>query len=412
MGPGGPGAQLYRTQAILLKSNIATVVRTIISVSICTLLLGCFASPLSAKKKKKPTPDEGMNLEVSTKQKKKKSDEDITQTLPPPKEAPTAVAGATDRLVFQISPLSNKGLLSQQTRDNLRVLMRPGRSIIKLRAFVAGSGDMRRVQEIVGELFGEKHLALPALSVVQVGALPMEGAQVILEAIAEEKKTVNPNGLAFVSGQPGATVEQSLEKVKSALSAGGMQPGDTLRVTCFLSSIEESRTARAAMESSFPGAALNYVQMQREPVSPASECEAVARLRAPSSSAVSFMNPSGLDTSPNYSQLVLVTAPKLVFSSTQLGFGHQEGDVKLAFERLRKALAGLNARFDGLAMSHVYLTSRSMGDTVRAVRSSFYNSARPPASTLLPFEGLPSLDASFGVDVVAVPESGATAAVR
>jgi hypothetical protein len=120
------------------------VVRTIISVSICTLLLGSFASPLSAKKKKKPSPDEGMNLEVSTKQKKKKSDEDITQTLPLPKEAPTAVIGATDRLVFQISPLSNKGLLPQQTRDTLRLLMRPGRSIIKLRAFVAGSGDMRR----------------------------------------------------------------------------------------------------------------------------------------------------------------------------------------------------------------------------------------------------------------------------
>jgi enamine deaminase RidA (YjgF/YER057c/UK114 family) len=388
------------------------VVRTIISVSICTVLLLSFATPLSAKKKKKPSPDDGMDLEVSTKQKKKKSDEDVTQTLPPPKEAPAAVTGATDRLVFQISTLSNKGLLSQQTRDTLRALMRPGRPIIKLRAFVAGSGDMRRVQEIVGELFGEKHLPLPALSVVQVGALPMEGAQVILEAIAEDKKAVNPNGLAFVSGQAGASVEQSLEKLKGALRAGGMEPADTLRVTCFLSSIEESRTVRTAMESSFPGAALNYVQMQREPVSPASECEAVARLRAPLSAAVSFMNPSGLDTSPNYSQLVLVTAPKLVFSSTQLGFGHQEGDVKLAFERLQKALGGLNARFDGVAMSHVYLTSRSMADKVRAVRSSFYSSAKPPASTLLPFEGLPSLDASFGVDVVAVPDSTTAAAVR
>lgn len=175
--------------------------------------------------------------------------------------------------------------------------------------------------------------------------------------------------------------------------------------------MEESRTTHAAMESNFPGAAINYVQMQREPVSPAAECEAVARLSAPSRPAVSFMNPSGLDTSPNYSQLALVTAPKLVFSSTQLGFGHQEGDVRLAFERLRKALAGLNARFDSLAMSHVYLTSRSMGDTVRTVRSSFYNSAKPPASTLLPFEGLPSLDASFGVDVVAVPDSTTAAAV-
>jgi hypothetical protein len=42
---------------------------------------------------------------------------------------------------------------------------------------------------------------------------------------------------------------------------------------------------------------------------------------------------------------------------------------------------------------------------VRAVRSGYYNNTKPPASTLLPFEGLPSLDASFGVDVIAVPDS-------
>ncbi|MDQ6760447.1 MAG: RidA family protein, partial [Acidobacteriota bacterium] len=67
--------------------------------------------------------------------------------------------------------------------------------------------------------------------------------------------------------------------------------------------------------------------------------------------------------------------------------------------------AALNARFDSVAMSNVYLTSGAMGDRVRAVRSSFYNSSKPPASTLLPFEGLPSLDASFGVDVVAIPDA-------
>lgn len=379
--------------------------RSFLTALALALLISLLPHPLPAKKKKK-SDDEGMNLEVSTK-KKKKNDEDLTQTLPLPKDVPAAVAGATNRLFFQTSPLSAKGLLSQQTRDALHSLIRSthGLPIIKLRAFVAGSGDMRRVQEIMGEVFGEKHLALPALSVAQVGALPMEGAQVIVEAIAEEKKNLNPNGLAFISGQAAASVEQSIVKVESALRAAGMQRTDTLRVTCFLSSIEESHTARLAMESTFPGAALNYVQMQREPVTPASECEAVARLRSPSNSEVSFMNPPGLDVSPNYSQLVLVTAPRLVFTSTQLGFGRQDGDVKLAFERLQRALNGMNARFDGLAMSNVYLTSGAMADKIRTVRATFYNHAKPPASTLLPFEGLPSLDASFGVDVVAVPDT-------
>lgn len=375
------------------------------------LSLFLLSFPLPAKKKK-PDPEAGMTLEVSTKQKKKKGDEDLTQTLPSAREAPSAVTGATDRLIFQTSPMSAKGLLSQQTRDALRSLIHSTHNlpVIKLRAFVSGSGDMRRVQEIMGEIFAEKHLALPALSVVQVGALPMEGAQVIIEAIAEDKKTVNPNGIAFISGQAAASVEQSLAKVEVALKAAGMQPSDTLRATCFLSSIEASHTARSAMGTVFAGAALNFVQMQREPVTPAAECEAVARLRSPASASLSFMNPPDLDPSTAYSQIVLVTTPRLVFTSTQLGFGRQEGDVKLAFERLRRALASVNARFDNVAMSYVYL-SGAMGDRVRAVRSGFYSSSKPPASTLLPFEGLPSLDASFGVDVVAVPD-GTVSAIR
>ena len=78
--------------------------------------------------------------------------------------------------------------------------------------------------------------------------------------------------------------------------------------------------------------------------------------------------------------------------------------MKLAFDRLQKALATSNARFDRVVMSHLYVTSGAMIARVRAVRSGYYSTAKPPASTLLPFEGLPSLDASFGVDVIAVPD--------
>lgn len=347
-----------------------------------------------------------MTLEVSTKEKKKKKSDEMTQTLPPPKEAPSAVAAETDRLFFQVSPLSSRGLLSQQARDAMRTLLRSshGTGIVKMRAFVAGSGDMRRIQEIAGEVFGEKHLALPALSVVQAGALPMEGAQVVIESIGVDKRPLNPNGVAFLSGQATGSVEQSIDQLKTALRAGGMESADLLKVTCFVSALEESRTGRAALEATFPGAALNVVQMQRLPVHPAAECEGVARLRKSQDKAVTYLNPSGMETSPSYSQLTLVRSPKVVFTSTQMGFGTQEADVKLAFDRLQKALGTANSKLDHLAMSHIYLTSMSMADKVRNVRKTFFSAVSPPASTLLPFEGLPSLDASFGVDVVAVPE--------
>src|SRR5207248_4025432 len=176
---------------------------------------------------------------------KKKKPEDITQTLALPPDPPATVTAETSRLVFHVSPLSGKGLLSQQVRDALKALLKStnGASIVKLRAFVAGSGDLRRVPAIVSETFALKHMALPAVSVVQVGALPMEGAQVILESTSVAKKEMNPQGLVFVSGQASASetpmvkvaplAQKSVADLKTALRAAGAGPADTLRVNCF-----------------------------------------------------------------------------------------------------------------------------------------------------------------------------------
>jgi len=368
------------------------------------VLVAVLAADLLAQKKKKPgSDDEGYIPVVAPENKqKKKKDADATQTLPPPKELPSAVTADTDRLAFGVSPLIGKGLLSQQTREALKALLRTNHgTIVKLRAFVAGSGDLRRVGELVGETFTEKHMALPVLSVVQVGALPMEGAQVVLESVEVDKRVVNPHGVAFLAGQNADSVAQSLARLKIALRGGGMESEDALRVTCFVSSLEEQRDTHQSMTAAFPGAVLNYVQMQREPVMPAAECEAVARLRGAISGLVTFLNPPDLDKSPNYSQLALVKSPKLVITGTQLAFGSQEGDIKLAFDRLQRVLSSSNARFDQVVMSHTYVTSTAIIPRVRTVRAGYYSSATPPASTLLPFEGLPSLDASFAVDVIA-----------
>lgn len=398
-----PGSAKIGHTAVTSRTRFFLVIPLVVSLA---------GLPLFADKKK-ANPEEGMTLEVSTKKKKNKED-DMTQTLPLPKEPPTAVVADTDRLMFQVSPLSAKGLLSQQTRDAMKALLRTNRgaTIVKLRAFVAGSGDTRRIQEIAGEVFGGAHQSLPALSVVQAGALPLEGAQVVLESVGIERKSVNPNGVAFVSGQAADSVDHALTKMKTVLGGSGMEASDLLRITCFVSSLDENNRARASLDTSFASAAVNIIQMQRGPVAPAAECEGVARLRAPTGSPVVYLNPPGNAAGGNYSQMVLVRAPRVVYTSTQLGFGSQEGDIKLAFERLQKALGTLNATLDKLVMSHVYLVSMSMADRVRTIRKTFYNSTNPPASTMLPFEALPSLDASFGVDVIAVPEPGPAGADR
>ncbi len=178
-------------------------------------------------------------------------EEPPTQTLEIPKEPPSAVVADTDRLVFYVSPLSSKGLLSQQVRDALKALLgRAGRSsIVKLRAFAAGTGDIRRVQAIVSETFTARNQPIPVITVVQVGALPLPGAQVVMEATVADRKPANPHGLAFLAGQaaeePGlpsrmvSLAREALPKLRGALGAAGLDGRDVVQATCFVSSMDD-----------------------------------------------------------------------------------------------------------------------------------------------------------------------------
>ena len=348
------------------------------------------------------------------KKKKKKDQEPVTQTLELPKEPPQAVVAEASRLVFHVSALSARGLLSQQVRDALKDLQRQvrGAQMVKLRAFVAGSGDMRRVQAIVSEMFTVRRQPLPALSVVQVGGLPLVGAQVVLESISVARKPANPHGLAFISGQQerakeplapaGPLVEKSLANLGLAVRAAGSQTDDVARVTCYLSTLADVNTVRAGLARAFPKAAWNVVQVQRAPLGAVAECEGVARLRATPGQPLQLLNPEGLARSPYYSQIALAGPVRLAISGTQMAFGYQDQDLRLAFQRLAKALESVNAKLANTAVSNIYPVSDRMTEQIRAVRGEFYEKARPPASTMLGFEGLPSLDASCAVDVVTV----------
>ncbi len=349
-----------------------------------------------AQSNKKLDPDAGYIPVVAPEDKKKKKGDEITQALAAPPELPAAVTAETDRLTYQVTPLSSKGLLSQQTRDALKGLLKSNRgTIVKLRAFVAGSGDLRRIGEIVGEMFQEKHLALPALSVAQVGALPLEGAQVVIEATEVDRKVVNPHGVAFLGGQPGASVQQSLDQLKRLLASAEMLPSDALAVTCFVSSLDDQRDTRELMATNFPSAAIDYVQMRRGPVSPAADCEAVARPTTPP--------PAGV--LPIQNPAVIVVAHQLVvISGMQLAFGSASSDCQLAIDRLQKTLTAYKTDFDHAPIINLYIASNSLDSRVLSIHwpstASPGGLAHPIA--LLRFESLPSLDAMFGIDVIAV----------
>jgi enamine deaminase RidA (YjgF/YER057c/UK114 family) len=248
--------------------------------------------------------------------------------------------------------------------------------------------------------------------VVQVGGLPLEGAQVVIESIATAKKEVNPHGLLFVSGQAvlndnplgpvAALVQSSLDGIGLVAAGNVSTPKDVLRVTCFVSSLQDINEVRGRVLARYSAAVLNVVQTQRAPMRGIAECEAVARLSKPVDG-VALLNPEGIKPSPNYSQAAAVSAPKVTLSGTQSAYGFADGDARLAFQRLGKALEAVGTTYADVVMSSIYPLSTAIRDQVSKIRFEFYDSKRPPASTMLLFEGLPSMDAGFAVDVVAIP---------
>jgi enamine deaminase RidA (YjgF/YER057c/UK114 family) len=356
----------------------------------------------------------GFAVLAATPQKKKK--EDITQTLQLPKELPGAISGDTRRLTFYVTPPSAKGLLSQQIRDALKALSHEVGSdtVLKIRAFVAGSGDLRRVRDLVSEQFTDRRQPLPVLSLIQTGGLPLEGAQVVLEAIASSKREVNPDGLAFYSAQV-ATADnpldpvapltaKSLESLRVAVKAAGSEPTDLVRVTCFLSSLEKLEASRRLVEAEYPKAALNFVQAQRAPSQALSACEAVGRVRWKTGTRVHLINPESHTVEPDASQVALISAAHVVLTGTQVSFGYEEKDARLALERLRKALDQAGVSTKDVAFAHYYPLSFGIANQVRKLRGEFFDKAHPPASSMLLFEGLPSMDAGFAIDVVAAKD--------
>ena len=333
----------------------------------------------------------------------KKQEEPVTQVLALPKEPPQAVTVDTNRLAFLVSPLSTKGLLSQQARDAVKGLLEQakGATVVRLRAFVAGSGDTRRVNMIVSEVFTQRRLPVPVVTTVQVGALATAGAQVVMEATMASRKPVNPNGLALVPAQAAEEsglaarmvplARKAIPKLEGALMEAGLDGKDVVRATCFVSSVEDVGDVRNLLVASFPKAVLNLVQPERAPSHAAVACEAVARLRAGPVKAIA--PPSAV---------ALVRAPRVVLAGSQMAFGYDEENARLAFQRLGKTLEQQSSSLRGVVSVNIYGMSRPIGERALKIGAGFFDPAGPPAATVITCVGLPALDASFALEVVAL----------
>jgi len=354
----------------------------------------------------------GLALAAWPAKKKKNDDKEVNQILQIPKELPSAVLGETRHLTFYVTPLSARGLLSQQVKDAIKALDRQhgDDTVLQIRAFLAGTGDLRRVRDLISETFTERKQPLPVVSIVQSGGLPMTGAQVILEAVAGSRKELHPGGLAWISAQVAAADDplapvaplagQSLERLREAVKTAGSEPDAVLRITCFLSSLDNVEQTRSRLAADYPKAALDVLQTQREPIRAMAGCEAVA---APGESAgppLEFRNPAV----PEGAGVAIVRSAHTLFTGAQTSFGFEERDAQLAFERLQKLLEQNSVSLRDVAFARLYPLSQKIADQVRKVRAGFFEAARMPAGSLLLFEGLASQDAGFAVDVVAAKD--------
>jgi len=340
-------------------------------------------------------------------QRKKKDEEPKTQVLPLPKEPPMALGTDVESLSFRLTPLLKIGKLSAQIRDSLNELIRDahGSNVIKLRAFVAGAGDSRRVQAIVSDLFTERRLSLPVISIIQVGALGDDAAQVVIEAVIAEKRVLNPDGLAFLAGQTAPTLDASLGKLTQSLSAASLAPSDVRSLTCFTDNLGDYRHHINQANAIFTKSSINVVQSQRQPGGPRTTCEAVARSHESDSAAapISVLGPARVTLIPGRS--------RLVFTGLQLAFGGYLDDANSALKNLRKFSEAASGNFGQIALLDVYSLS---GEATSALRKTVSQFDVPGSTiTIQQIEGLPSLDAALGMEAIMVGSGASTiSAVR
>ncbi len=308
----------------------------------------------------------GLSLAQKTQQDK------VSEKLKLPEDPPLVAIGETSHLTFEVSPLSGKGLLSDQTREALKAILKLNKNapIVHIRAFSAGNGDVRRIPQIVADVLGDKHSPLPSVSVVQAGDLTLDGAQVVLETISVSKKEVSKEGLTFVpaqtviADQTDSPAKPLLQKAMDQLAA--KMSGTPVAVTCYVSAFQAGEDLLAMVQSRFSGAAVNLVQPRRLPWRTAAACEGTVR--------------GG------------TSAARLAFSGTQVAFGSEEKDAALAVQRLDRALTEVGAPASkDAALVRLYVLSPEIGPIAQ----------KQVTGTLIPVENVAASTAGFALDAVA-----------
>jgi enamine deaminase RidA (YjgF/YER057c/UK114 family) len=95
-----------------------------------------------------------------------------------------------------------------------------------------------------------------------------------------------------------------------------------------------------------------------------------------------------------------VKPAKLVFTGIQMAFGDQDQALRLAYGRLGRALETVKAHYSDSLVLNIYSLNRSAAEKAAALVPEFLGSKAPVYTTRV-VEGLPSLDATVAIELVA-----------
>jgi enamine deaminase RidA (YjgF/YER057c/UK114 family) len=328
-------------------------------------------------------------------------------THSPPNDFANALAGETRQLEFHVADPSSSGTLEHQIRAALEDLFSksPRAVILKLRVFAIGPEDLATARLTIRNAFTTARRPLPVLSLVGVAALPEHGQRVVVESVTLGKRALNPFGLELLAGFASPRAEQTIDGLARVALESGVLMQDVMRVSCFYQSPEQADAARLAIAATFPAVESSFVLSIVSESKPTIECEAVARLNAPSSEDVRYFNLPGTEASPYFSRATRVSASKLIFTGTEMALGDSQQDAREPFERLKSAVERLGGKLADIVMSDNYWLTIAARDRNREVRGDFLGQTVPAASGVF-FASLASSRATQAIEfVVALPDA-------
>ena len=345
-------------------------------------------------------------------------------------------------------PTDSSGMLSgngdadaqvSMALKNLGRALRDGGSsmngILRLNAVVVGTDPAAALARGLAAAF--PHDRRPAVTLVQA-ALPIPGAMVAVDAVAVSDQVPDETARsrwyrsAELGGEPGAThvailangprvylsgragnggpreaTLAVLEEMDRTLAFVGLRKSHVVQLKCFVRPVLKAQEVHRQIVEFFGGRAPPVVFVEwlnRQTI----EIEAVVAspdTNRATSSAIEYLTPPGMTSSPVFARVARVRDSDSIFVSTLNGLTSGRGDrqIREMFADLSRILEEAGSDLRHLAKATYYVTDDLTSSSLNDIRPEFYDPDRPPTASKASVRGTAVPGRTLAVDMIAIP---------